>query len=170
MSLMDNLRILRERGGYKNAKDFASLLGVKYSSYLGYETKGVWPTEKTLFKIADTLHVTVDDLLGYKVDELQFWLKKWRDSLPGISIEVSDDKIVINQSKFPNLPSIVFPSKEEFVFQSNICLANAQKEYDKALSTELYNSMFYQALLQYNEAEKQLNIKRSKRSQKTDNE
>ena len=72
MSLKDNLRNLREKAGYTNAKDFAqNVIKVPYSSYLGYETKGTWPNEETLCKIADALHVTTDELLGYEVDKQQ---------------------------------------------------------------------------------------------------
>lgn len=72
MSLADNLRTLRERAGYTNAKDFAqNILHIPYSSYLGYEMRGVWPSEETLIKIADTLHVTTDALLGYEMDKLE---------------------------------------------------------------------------------------------------
>lgn len=71
MSLKDNLRTLRERAGYTNAKDFAqNILKIPYSSYLGYETKGIWPNEETLCRIASALHVTIDELLGYKPNEI----------------------------------------------------------------------------------------------------
>ncbi len=75
MSLQDNLRTLREKAGYTNAKDFAqNILNIPYSSYLGYETRGVWPNEETLVKIADALHVSTDELLGHKIDELAHYM------------------------------------------------------------------------------------------------
>lgn len=66
MSLQDNLRTLREKAGYTNAKDFAqNILHIPYSSYLGYETRGTWPCEEKLIKIADALETSVDALLGH---------------------------------------------------------------------------------------------------------
>lgn len=70
MGLQENLRALRERAGYSQAKDFAeNILKIPYSTYMGYETRGTWPTEENLCKIAAALHVTTDELLGYELDE-----------------------------------------------------------------------------------------------------
>ena len=66
MSLQDNLRTLRKKAGYTQAKDFAeNVLKMSYSTYMGYETRGVWPSEETLIKIADALETSVDTLLGH---------------------------------------------------------------------------------------------------------
>ena len=70
MALRDNLKALREKQGL-NGKEFAQRLGLKYSTYMTYETtnpvKSRWPNEETLVKIAAALHVSVDELLGYTV-------------------------------------------------------------------------------------------------------
>lgn len=66
--LKDNLKPLREKAGYSSAKEFAKVLGIPYSSYTGYETKGTWPTQDLLFRIATALHVSIDELLGYELD------------------------------------------------------------------------------------------------------
>ena len=59
----ERLRALREKEGY-TAKNFAKALNIKYETYIGYETKGTEPKQETLIKIADTLKVTTDELLG----------------------------------------------------------------------------------------------------------
>lgn len=73
MALKDNLKKAREKAGYKQAKDFAKAAKIPYSSYSVYE-RGSWPNEQNLIKIADTLHVSIDKLLGYEAhtpDELE---------------------------------------------------------------------------------------------------
>ncbi len=64
MSFQENLKYYREKAGYKQAKDFYKLLGVPYSTYIGYESKGREPKYNTLCKIADLLNVSTDELLG----------------------------------------------------------------------------------------------------------
>lgn len=70
MSLHDNLSQLRLSRGYQSAKDFAIQAGIPYSSYSAYERKA-WPSEENLIKIARALHVSLDDLIGYHVDEFE---------------------------------------------------------------------------------------------------
>lgn len=99
MSLQDNLRTLRERAGYTQAKDFAeNVLNMSYSTYMGYETRGTWPSEETLVKIANALHVTIDDLLGFKPNRLTAiigLLKKCSYDVKdrGTSLEINGTKI-----------------------------------------------------------------------------
>lgn len=64
MALKENLIKLRERAGYKQAKEFARAAGIPYSSYIVYE-KGSWPNETNLLKIARALRVSIDTLLDY---------------------------------------------------------------------------------------------------------
>ena len=64
MSFQENLRYYREKAGYKQAKDFAEVLNIPYSTYTGYEVRNREPKYETLCKIADLLHVSTDDLLG----------------------------------------------------------------------------------------------------------
>lgn len=64
MAFKDNLKHLRENAGYKQAKDFAKAAGIPYSSYATYE-RGSWPNEANLTRIALTLHVSIDELMGY---------------------------------------------------------------------------------------------------------
>lgn len=64
LSFQENLRYYREKIGYKQAKDFAKVLGIPYPTYVGYESQGREPKYETLCKIADELQVSTDDLLG----------------------------------------------------------------------------------------------------------
>lgn len=72
MALRDNLKQLREQQGM-TGKEFAAAVGISYTTYMNYENtklkKGSWPNEETLIKIATALHVSLDDLLGYHLDE-----------------------------------------------------------------------------------------------------
>ena len=68
MALKDNLKRLREQAGYSNGKELADTLGIAYPRYMTYE-RGSWPNEEILTRIATTLHVSMDDLLGYHVDD-----------------------------------------------------------------------------------------------------
>jgi len=61
----NNLRFYRKQAGI-NAKDFAAQLGIKYTTYAGYENQGREPKYDVLCKIAAALHVSIDDLIGYK--------------------------------------------------------------------------------------------------------
>lgn len=64
MSFQENLKYYREKAGYKQAKDFAQILNIPYSTYVGYESKNREPKYEMLCKIADLLEVSTDDLLG----------------------------------------------------------------------------------------------------------
>lgn len=68
MSFQTNLRRFREATGY-TAKDFAALIGIKYSTYVSYEAAGKEPKYDTLRKIAAALSVSIDELLGYEPGE-----------------------------------------------------------------------------------------------------
>ena len=65
MTFQDNLRHYREKAGYAQAKDFAAAIGVKYSTYIGYENQGREPKYDTLRRIAEALNVSIDTLLGF---------------------------------------------------------------------------------------------------------
>lgn len=71
MAFQENLRKYREAAGWKYARDFADHVGIKYSTYIGYETQNREPKYEVLIQIAKALGVTTDDLLGYHPDELQ---------------------------------------------------------------------------------------------------
>lgn len=69
MTFQDNLRKYREAAGFSQSKEFASKIGIPYSTYTGYENQGREPKYKQLCSIAAALHVTTDELLGYSLDE-----------------------------------------------------------------------------------------------------
>lgn len=72
MRFQDNLKLFRENlPGKVSAKDFAKLLKIPYSTYLGYENKGTEPKYEVLCQIATALGVTTDKLLGYSLDEFE---------------------------------------------------------------------------------------------------
>lgn len=64
MSFRENLKRLRNEQGHSTAKDFAKVIGVRYSVYLKYESGEEEPKYEVLTKIADVLDVTIDELLG----------------------------------------------------------------------------------------------------------
>lgn len=63
-TFQENLKKYREVLNI-NAKDFAALIGVNYSTYSNYENQGREPKYDTLCRIATALHVSIDDLLGH---------------------------------------------------------------------------------------------------------
>lgn len=69
MTFQENLRYYRKKAGYAQAKDFAAAIGVPYTTYIGYESYGKEPRYKTLCRIADALHVTTDELLGFEFSD-----------------------------------------------------------------------------------------------------
>ena len=75
MSFQDNLRRAREKAGYESAKDFSDRLGISYTTYMNYESKGREPKYDRLCEIAAALHVTTDELLGY--DGESVWRKNY---------------------------------------------------------------------------------------------
>ena len=62
-STADMLRRLRESTGL-NQKDFAASVGMKQTTYNGYETGKHRPKSDVLIAIADKYNVSVDFLLG----------------------------------------------------------------------------------------------------------
>ncbi|MBE6093066.1 MAG: helix-turn-helix transcriptional regulator [Selenomonas ruminantium] len=70
MSFQENLRRYREGLGI-TGKEFASKIGINYGTYISYESAGKEPKLENLAKIAAGLHVSIDDLLGYKMDEYE---------------------------------------------------------------------------------------------------
>lgn len=64
----ENLKRIRSERGFKSAKQFAAALGIGYTRYINYENKGREPDFETLCKIADALHVTTDELLGFDMN------------------------------------------------------------------------------------------------------
>ena len=68
MEFSKNLKRIRKSSGY-TAKELAQKLELPYTTYVAYENQGREPKFDTLMKIADILHVSVDELLGYEVND-----------------------------------------------------------------------------------------------------
>lgn len=64
MSFRENMKRLRSEQGYNTAKDFAKIIGVRYSVYLKYESGEEEPKYEVLTRIANVLDRTTDELLG----------------------------------------------------------------------------------------------------------
>ena len=65
MSFQDNLKKYRLAAGYQQAKDFALSIGLKYSTYAGYESQGKEPKYDLLCQIAQSLGTSPNELLGF---------------------------------------------------------------------------------------------------------
>lgn len=65
-----NLKKLREQTGY-SINEFAQLLDLPRNTYIAYENQNREPSFSILLKMAQTLHVTTDELLGNNQTELQ---------------------------------------------------------------------------------------------------
>lgn len=76
MKFSENLKKYREKMGFKSAKEFAKVLDIEYSTYMGYENRRREPRYEILMKIADVLNVSIDDLLGrtLTIDKVLFSL------------------------------------------------------------------------------------------------
>jgi transcriptional regulator with XRE-family HTH domain len=98
--LKDNLKKYRIAIGY-DGKEFARLVHIPYTTYMGYEKKGTWPTQENLLKIAKELGVTTDELLGYGISKEQAQLKKYEALMKnlgyGIEIDESHNTITIRR-------------------------------------------------------------------------
>ena len=69
MSFAENLRKYRIAAGYKSARAFSEALGLSQSTYFNYEKGTREPSLETVNKIANALHVSVSDLLGFSEKE-----------------------------------------------------------------------------------------------------
>lgn len=117
MALKDNLKRLREQAGYSNGKELADTLGIAYPRYMTYE-RGSWPNEEIITKIAKTLHVSVDDLLGYKVDTYGHCKAVFLDACPAYGIREQGDMLAIysrKQEESANATPFTWESEFDFV-------------------------------------------------------
>lgn len=69
-----NLKKLREQTGY-SINEFAQLLDLPRNTYIAYENQNREPSFSVLLKMAQTLQVTTDELLGYQLNELDNYIK-----------------------------------------------------------------------------------------------
>lgn len=90
-----NLKKMREQKGYA-ADEFASLIGMGYSTYIAYENKDREPSFAILIKMANVLNVTTDELLGNEQTELQRCIDICEKC--GFKLLSKDDDIVFSLS------------------------------------------------------------------------
>lgn len=158
MALKDNLKRLREQAGYTQAKSFSKVAEIPYSSYAPYE-RGAWPNEKNLIKIATTLHVSIDELLGYspsQSDELEKWLLfcknngftvfRWEDSHVIIAYNPENRPVQIPDfSEYPefifNVSDLTFITFDNEWFLELVHQAADSKEYIKAKDALFANTL-----------------------------
>ena len=70
-----NLKKFREASGV-SIGDFADSLGLSRNTYIAYENQNREPSYAVLIKIADALHVSVDDLIGREISDYEILLSK----------------------------------------------------------------------------------------------
>lgn len=136
MSFQENLKYYREKAGYKQAKDFAKVLDIPYSTYIGYEVRNREPKYQTLCKIADLLNVSTDELLGRTSNILG----NNEDTTAKIIIDnllKKDDKIT------PQTVPIRFQLKniEDNTLYFDLVPTNTSMSVDKAALIEFINSL-----------------------------
>lgn len=90
----DNLTKYREKANISR-KELAAILGVSVASIGFYETGRNEPDLQKLVKIATLLHVSVDDLLGYKVDTYEHYKAVFLDLCPNYGIREQCDMVAI---------------------------------------------------------------------------
>lgn len=66
MQFHERLQKLREQAGFSNAKAFAKALHIPYTTYQNYESGISEPKVSTLVRMANTLHTSIDKLVGYQ--------------------------------------------------------------------------------------------------------
>lgn len=83
----ENLKRLRKRAGLSR-KEFATILNISIQAYGHYENGEREPKLDMLMAIAATLHVSVDELLGYKVPVIGEYekYKGWLESGYGLRV------------------------------------------------------------------------------------
>lgn len=139
MSLKDNLKRFRERAGFKQAKDFAKIAGLPYSSYSSYE-RGAWPNEENLIKIATTLNVSLDTLIGFKVTSLDTYISYCREA--GFVVVNHGDKISINVDNPNPMEKKIYPIEmDSNTFSSVMKLFLEDKNRESYLLFHLHCSL-----------------------------
>lgn len=116
MGFKENLKQYREGLGI-TAKDFARQIGVRYTTYVNYENVGTEPKYETLIKIATALHVSIDDLLDYRPDKLEYWIRFV--SRQGMDVETDKENVLISVYVGNGETSQIAISKDEFVEKMN---------------------------------------------------
>ena len=117
MYFAENLRVYRERMKLSR-KEIAALLSISIQAYGHYENGEREPKLEMLVKIATLLHVSVDDLLGYKVDTYGHCKAVFLDACPAYGIRERGDMVAIysrEQEESANAAPLTWESEFDFV-------------------------------------------------------
>ena len=133
--LQDNLKILRKKAGYQSAKEFANSLDIPYTTYMGYENKGTWPTQENLFKIANKLGVSIDMLLSYEINKPP----KIKQNFTRLecNVEFFDD-----YAKLEYNGRIFYVDADDLITKYEICESEALDKYDDTLISNMTRVLF----------------------------
>lgn len=151
ISFSSNLRKYREAAGY-TVKEFSKILGVPYSTYMGYERGRREPNFTAVDKIAKALGISPGTLLGIPTDEDPIEERKKLVRRAGLQIsEVSPPGCVtvmldmpdFIRRNYPTLPEqmpVAFPQSDFIEW-----VDDAMAEYEAKTKTALHDA-FYSAL------------------------
>ena len=155
MSLKDNLRKQRESAGYTSAKEFSKLVNVPYTTYMGYENRGSWPTEDNLCKMASLLGVTTDELLGYSFNEYDKYKRMVQragffvdDNSNHFEGSPQDEQVFvfyqINADDESDMEKVIFKSRADFIRILKDAYSIYSKNTEKILDREIGLAIQYQ--------------------------
>lgn len=153
MNFSIKLRLYREIAGY-SAKELADLVGIKYTTYLNYENAGTEPRYEILRKLADTLHVSVDELIGAEntEDKLQRYYRRLRQL--GFTVIPAKNPDSNGSVFFENKEGIIsaIPPSDFIKLMDNIESSNEllSAEYDiYNAAIEEYKNTVYKSLIDW---------------------
>lgn len=153
MNFSIKLRLYREIAGY-SAKELADLVGIKYTTYLTYENAGTEPRYEILRKLADTLHVSVDELIGAEntEDKLQRYYRRLRQL--GFTVIPAKNPDGNGSVFFENKEGIIsaIPPSDFIKLMDNIESSNEllSAEYDiYNAAIEEYKNTVYKSLIDW---------------------
>ncbi len=114
---MKNLRNVRKESNLTQ-KQIAELLNISQQSYSDYENEKTQPDFETLIKIADTLNVSIDFLLG-RTDEFGSTL-----------LSPTAPELTAKEHEILRLYNALNPSGKELIEQTLKTLANASNSME----------------------------------------
>lgn len=131
MGFAENLKRLRKEKGISRA-EIAKTLNMTENAFGTYERGEREPPIEKLCRIADTLHVTTDELLGHKLDKYETMYSYLQNM--GATIKKNDDSISIG---FPLSPDSHGSTGEQFwVYQTEEGLYNAVQKAKRAINED----------------------------------
>lgn len=117
MYFAENLRVYRERMKLSR-KEIAALLSISIQAYGHYENGEREPKLEMLVKIATLLRVSIDDLLGYKVDTYEHYKAVFLAACPAYGIRERGDMVAIysrEQEESADAAPLTWESEFDFV-------------------------------------------------------